>query len=248
MYLTQHEVISTEKVPFNYRVAGLGSRFLAWMIDAGLMVLIGFAGVMLANVLELMRGGLGMALASLWIFAVLWLYFMMFEWFWAGQTPGKRVVGIRTIDRQGTSISFFQSAVRNLVRWVDVLPVFYGVGFIIAACNAKHLRLGDWAAGTLVVHVERKPQLVRVLQGAATEPLPLSEPLVRQRLGSLTRPQKQVMLDLCLRRDQLRITDRAQLFRAVADYIRAQLDLHPAPHQSDERFVVQMAAVLGTGG
>lgn len=244
-----HEVITTEKVPFTYRVAGMGARFLAWLIDASLMSLIGFAGIAVgACVLERMLSGLGGAVLVLWIFALSVLYFLVFEWLWAGQTPGKRALGIRVIQFRGTSISFFQAAARNLVRMVDALPFFYGLGFVIAACNEKHLRLGDWAAGTLVVHVERKPRLVRALQGAAEEALPLSLPLVRQRLGQLTRPQKQVLLDLCLRRDQLRITDRAQLFRAVAEYIKEQLDLHPAALQSDEKFVVQLASVLSAGG
>jgi len=247
----RHEIITAEKVPFSYRVAGLGSRFLAWLTDVGLVVLLGFAGFCAASVFAALKPGLAMAVFSFWTFGLLWGYFVFFEWFWRGQTPGKRMLGIRVIQDDGTSINFYQAAVRNLLRVVDAmpwvlgfLPVCYGAGFAMAAANAKQRRLGDWAAGTLAVHVERQPKLVRALHDASREPLLLPESVVRQRLGQLTRPQKEVLLDLCLRRDQLRISDRAQLFRAAADYLKTRLDLPAAEHQSDEKFVLQLAAAL----
>ena len=76
--------------------------------------------------------GAGLTLIFLWRFALMWGYFLFFEWLWQGQTPGKRVLGIRVIRRNGTSLSFVQSALRNLVRFVDLMPGFYGVGFLAA--------------------------------------------------------------------------------------------------------------------
>ncbi len=244
--MDQFQVISTEKVPFAYRVAGLGSRFLAWLADAGIMVLLVFAGFMLGMVLEQGRAGLGLAAIQLAVFAVTWGYFLLFEWLWHGQTPGKRLLGIRVIQRSGTGISFFQSAVRNVVRVVDALPFFYAVGFAAAACNRYQRRLGDWAAGTLVVHVERRAGPVQVIADEPTA-VPSGEALARQRLAALTKPQTQTLLDLCLRRDQLRIADRARLFQAVAEHLKHGLDLAPGEHQSDEKFVLRMAALLGQG-
>jgi uncharacterized RDD family membrane protein YckC len=241
--MDQFQVISTEKVPFTYRVAGVGSRFLAWLADAGAMILLGFAGMMAGGVLEQGRAGLGLAVIQLWIFGVTWGYFLFFEWLWYGQTPGKRLLGIRVIQTNGTSVTFFQSAARNLVRVVDALPFLYALGFAAAASNRHQRRLGDWAAGTLVVHVERR---ARPIQAISESPAaPASEGLGRQRLGQLTKPQKQTLLDLCLRRDQLRIADRARLFRAVAEYFQQHLDLAPAEHQSDEKFVLQLVSWMG---
>src|SRR5439155_26337723 len=151
-----HEVITTEQVPFTYRVAGLGSRFLAWFIDGALIVVLDVAGVMAGSVLNAARPGLGQSLVYLWIFGVLWGYFLVFEWLWHRQTPGKRLLGIRVIQWRGTGIAFYQSAVRNLLRIVDALPFFYAVAGVVAACNRFQRRLGDFAANTLVVHVERK--------------------------------------------------------------------------------------------
>jgi uncharacterized RDD family membrane protein YckC len=242
-----HEVLTTEKVPFHYRVAGLGSRFAAWLIDMGMLALFLFAGGWFALTLEVGRQGLGLAVFFAVQFVLLWGYFTLFEWLWHGQTPGKRALGIRVISEEGTSVSFVQAAVRNVLRVADGLPVpflLYGLGFAVAACNRESRRLGDLAAGTLVVHVERRAKPIQALQDRAAEAPHLREALVRQRLGQLERQQKQTLLDLCLRRDQLRVADRARLFRATAEYFKTRLDLQPEAYQSDEKFVLQLAAVL----
>src|SRR5262249_55810189 len=217
-----HEVITTEKVPFSYRVAGIGSRFLAWLLDGLLIVLLLFAGLMFSPVLDSFKPGLGQAVFFIWMFVATNGYFLFFEWIWLGQTPGKRALGIRVIQDRGTRVSFFHSAVRNIVRFADMLPLFYALGFAVMMSHPKQRRLGDWAAGTLVVHVERKGKPIQALHEGG-EAGGLSEALARQRLGQLSREQKQTLLDLCLRRDQLRISDRAQMFRAVADYLRQKL-------------------------
>jgi hypothetical protein len=192
----------------------------------------------------------------LWTFALQWGYFLLFEWLWHGQTPGKRVVGIRVIDWQGTSISFGQSAVRNLLRAADglpilipdLLPLVYGVGFVVAACNRDHRRLGDLAANTLVVHVERRAKPIRALQEVASDEDTARNVLFRQRLSQFDRRQKQALLDLCLRRDQLRVEDRARLFREVAEFFKTRLELAPAQYQSEEKFILEVAGVLGERG
>jgi len=241
-----HEVITAEKVPFTYRVAGLGARFLAWLVDLGLIGMLGSAGALFGSVLEGIQPGLGMAVIALWIFGLMWGYFLCFEWLWLGQTPGKRLLGLRVIHERGTRISFFHAAVRNVLRVVDSLPWFlvlglYGFGFAVAICHPKQRRLGDWAAGTLVVHIERRARPIQALHQASEEP---RQALVRQRLLQLTREQQQTLFDLCLRRDQLRLSDRAQLFHAVAEYFRTELNVAPEEHQSDEKFLLQLAAQL----
>jgi uncharacterized RDD family membrane protein YckC len=240
-----HQVITTEKVPFSYRVAGLGSRFLAWLVDAGLIVILGTAGFCGGVVLERAREGMGLALIFLWIFILTWGYFLLFEWLWHGQTPGKRLLGVRVIQWQGTSVTFYQSAVRNVLRVVDSLPIFYALGFCAAACNRESRRLGDIAAGTLVVHTERKAKPIEALPDATGQTNAIRQPLIRQRLAQLEREQKQTLLDLSLRRNQLSVRDRARLFRVAAEFLQERLDLAPEQYVSDEKFVLQLAAMLG---
>jgi uncharacterized RDD family membrane protein YckC len=246
-----HEVITSEKVPLAFKVAGLGARFLAWLIDLAIIIFLMVVIAMLAQVYETMREGTGFALAMLGTFAIQWGYFLGFEWLWHGQTPGKRLLGIRVIDRQGTSISFGQAAVRNVLRVADglpllipdVVPVMYGVGFLVAALDREQRRLGDLAAGTLVVHVETQTAPLQALRHEAIGHAPKAQ-LFRQRLEQLSRPQKETLLDVCLRRDQLRVRERARLFAALTQYCRERLDLAPHEHQSDEKFVLQLAATL----
>jgi uncharacterized RDD family membrane protein YckC len=210
-----------------------------------------FIATVMAAVWEIAREGFGVAVWFLLTFIVQWGYFVVFEWLWHGQTPGKRIVGIRVIDLQGTSISLGQATARNVLRVVDglpllvpdIVPVMYGVGFLVAACNPEQRRLGDLAAGTLVVYVEAKNAPLLALQHGFAGEAPRMQ-FLRQRLEQLTRPQKATLLDLCLRRDQLRVRERARLFAAVTEYFRDHLDLAPEEHQSPEKFVLQVAAVL----
>jgi uncharacterized RDD family membrane protein YckC len=246
----RHQVLTTEKVPFSYRVAGLGSRFLAWLVDLFVIVGLVLIGAFTASVLSIGRPGLANALIIIWGFVVLWGYFLFFEWLWHGQTPGKALLGIRVIQWRGMAMTFFQSAVRNLLRVVDSLPVPAPLGpgllgFVVAACNREHRRLGDLAADTLVVHVERNVRPVLAVADARGEADRQRLALLRQRLSQLDREQKQTLLDLCLRRDQLRVLERARLFQAAAHFFEQRLDLVPDEYESAEKFVLQMAAVLG---
>jgi uncharacterized RDD family membrane protein YckC len=242
-----HQVVTTERVPFSYRVAGLGARFLAALVDVLVLVVLFFVGLVLGSVLELgARTGLGLTLFFFWQFALFWGYYLLFEWLWHGQTLGKRIVGIRVIRCNGTSLSFVQAGLRNLVRVVDLLPGFYGVGFLAALCNREQRRLGDLAADTLVVHVERRAPPIQAVLDAEADAARLAQ--WRQRLGRLDRSQRQTLLDLCLRRDQLRVAERAQLFRTAADHIKKRLEILPERYESDEKFVLKLGAILGERG
>src|SRR5262249_23244169 len=175
------------------------------------------------------------------------------EWLWHGQTLGKHLLGIRVITWQGTSMSFGQSFLRNMLRAVDgfppiPMPIFYTLGSIVAACNREHRRLGDLAAGTLVVHVEHRSKPIQAVQHVRGEAERTWRMHARQRLNQLDRTQKQTILDLCLRRDQLRVADRARLFHATSEFFQERLNLSPEQHQSDEKFVLALASEIGARG
>jgi uncharacterized RDD family membrane protein YckC len=246
-----HEVVTTEKVLLRYRVAGLGSRFLAWLVDAAIIGFLVVPGAFVMAVLEVARGGVGMAVFMLWLFLLQWGYFLLFEWRWRGQTPGKRLLGVRVIRLDGTSVSFFEAALRNLMRPADSLPWLalvgvYGVGFVRAARNREERRLGDLAAGTLVVHVQTRGQPIRALHETVRGDDRARRNLLRQRLEQLTREQQQTLLDVCLRRDQLQVQERTRLFGTITEHVKERLGLAPEEYQSDEKFVLELADVLNT--
>ena len=95
--------------------------------------------------------GWAMAVLILFLFALNWGYFVLFEAIWDGQTPGKRRLGIRVVQDGGYSVSFAASAVRNLARMIDMHPGMYAVGIASAAMSKSGKRLGDMLAGTIVV-------------------------------------------------------------------------------------------------
>ena len=81
-------------------------------------------------------------------------YFILFEWLLNGQTPGKRMLHVRVIKQGGYALRFFDTLLRNLLRVVDFLPLFYGVGLTSLLLTRDSQRLGDLVAGTLVVYQE----------------------------------------------------------------------------------------------
>ena len=162
--IDQLSIETPEQVSIRFPLAGMGSRFLAILIDSLLQGAVYFALVLLFVIVlsaapksaagVLSRNGEKWLLAGFILvnFVMYWGYFTLFEAFWNGQTPGKRLFRIRVIQTSGRQISFFEAMIRNLLRLVDILPSFYLVGVIAMACNRRHQRLGDLAAGTLVVH------------------------------------------------------------------------------------------------
>lgn len=164
----EYTIETPENVTFLYEVAGVGSRAIGAMIDVAIVgaLLMGllFAIAALANWLD-DRGvdpavlnapewaiNLFIALYFLLNFAIFWGYFLLFELFWNGQTPGKRVAKTRVVRDDGMPAGFAETAVRNLVRIIDWMPAFYGLGLLTMFLNNKSRRLGDYAGGTLVVH------------------------------------------------------------------------------------------------
>jgi uncharacterized RDD family membrane protein YckC len=169
-----------EAIAVAYDIAGIGTRFLAQVVDV--IALVGILGVAGAGIVLLgSLGSLGQTAAVILVlfgsFLVLFGYFTLYEFFWTGQTPGKRALEIRVIKISGYPIGFLDSFIRNLIRLVDYLPSAYGVGVITMFISTQSRRLGDYAAGTIVVRewAGSLPELpARALQEAAAGPTPVA--------------------------------------------------------------------------
>ena len=149
------EVETADHVVLRYTLAGVGNRGFAAVVDF-LVALLITAG------LEIGYGQIGApgeaalgGVIRLLLFVLGWSYFIVLEWLWNGQTLGKRSFGLRVISGDGSPAGFSAVFVRNLIRVVDFLPVFYGVGFLLIILTPKNQRLGDLAAGTYVVRAPR---------------------------------------------------------------------------------------------
>ncbi|MFZ5469237.1 MAG: RDD family protein [Myxococcota bacterium] len=157
----QLSLATPERVELSLPVAGIGFRSIAYLIDMALVLSVCIVAVFvfslfgdLLGVYESLSTWAKVA-ALLGAFATQWLYWTTAEVLWSGQTPGKRLMRIRVVRDDGSPVGFFESAVRNLCRVVDFLPVGYALGLLVMLVNPQHRRLGDVLAGTLLVHEER---------------------------------------------------------------------------------------------
>ena len=169
MLLDDRVTIATpEGVSLELVLAGVGSRFMARLLDTliqlGIIIALAFAiGATSAP-------GTFRAVARVLIFLVIFAYDVPFELWNGGRTIGKAAAGIRVTATDGDRIGFFSSAIRNIMRIVDFLPAFYAVGVTSMVSTKRDQRLGDLAAGTIVVR-DRFPGLASHQAAPATVPV-----------------------------------------------------------------------------
>lgn len=167
---TTYDIATPEGVELRLPVAGLASRSLAWLIDA----IIKFVILIIFSIVFQFLGDLGTGIMLLGMFLVLWFYNVLFEVLYHGATPGKRALGLRVMNSNGTPVGWSGSLIRNLIRSIDTLPGCYAFGCISVLLTKRFQRLGDLAAGTIVVYQE-KQQRAKPLTDA--EPMPARIPL-----------------------------------------------------------------------
>lgn len=150
----QLTVVTPENIELRFQMAGLYTRGLAQFYDIIYQIIASI--VLHASPIFIGFGGYGSrglygAYLILVYFAVFWCYYIFFELYFDGQTPGKRKFGIRVVTLQGGRVGFAASLARNIIRLVDFLPVFFLVGIVSLLFTERHQRLGDLAAGTIVI-------------------------------------------------------------------------------------------------
>jgi uncharacterized RDD family membrane protein YckC len=159
------EVRTGESIALRYELAGLGSRFLAVGIDVAIQLGLAIAIVIVLilasapvtravaalHLSEKTAQAVFIALVSLAVFVIFFGYFIIFELWWSGRTPGKRAVGIRVVRDAGFPLDPGAAVIRNVVRIVDFGLAFYALSAIVALVSRENKRLGDLAAGTIVV-------------------------------------------------------------------------------------------------
>lgn len=154
---TTHTIATPEGVELKLPVAGLASRSLAWLLDA----MIKFIILIAATITFELTGDFGVGLILITSFVILWFYNVLFEVLNHGATPGKRVLGLRVMNINGTPVGWTGSLIRNLIRFVDTLPGCYAFGCVSVLLSEQFQRLGDLAAGTIVVHHPKHATLAR---------------------------------------------------------------------------------------
>ena len=232
-------VVSTpERVSFDYQLAGIGTRAIAQLLD--LLILGGvILGVLLASVAIGQTGSNVVAylLAVIGGFVVTFGYFWACESFWSGQTVGKKVFRLRAVGDRGEPMTFVQAGIRNIVRVIDFLPYGYGVGMVTLFINGKGKRLGDLAAGTIVVKDSDALQLWQLPGGRA----PVASPPAQVPAFAPATPQELLLRRLdpelrrfvtsyARRRPELPLALRSQLAGQVQSNLKAAVPETFAEH------------------
>ena len=171
-------VATPERVSFDFQIAGLGTRAIAQIIDLLIVALVEaaviFFGIAAGTVAN--SGTVTGLVLIVFSFLNVFGYFWVSEALWSGQTIGKKAFRLRAVGDRGEPLTFMQAGIRNIVRIVDFLPYGYGIGMIVLFANGKGKRLGDIAAGTLVVKDSDQVRLWQLAGGsrsvAPAEPPP----------------------------------------------------------------------------
>jgi uncharacterized RDD family membrane protein YckC len=231
------KIDTPENVTFDYDVAGIGSRFLAALVDTalifllqGLLVGVVLLVVMLAfdtNIFDGEAFGWVLAILGILSFLFLWGYYIFFEILWNGQTPGKRWVGLRVIRMDGTPITASEAVIRNLVRIIDLLPSAYGVGVVTMFISENSRRVGDLVAGTLVVHDREVMAMNSVSPAMVNTWVSQSDVPDGFPLEKLSQYELQIIEEFLSRRREL--SNRVLLARHILTSILTRLEI---PHES----------------
>lgn len=238
-----YTVLTPEYVEFNFVLAGLMSRFLAWLLDTLVSGVLALALLTGLSVAEVVLGGVSSAMAFVVWFTIDWGYMIALEIAWSGQTIGKRVMGLRVLQESGVRVGFHQSLLRNLARLIDRIPLFYLVGGVAAVLSRSQQRLGDLLAGTIVVR-ERRLKIPAALERPEGDTSLLRDPEFQRQVSRLTDEEEATLLSAALRREELGMEARLTLFAALARRLEEELDLARPAHLSDEKLVLLVTAAL----
>ena len=206
---TRLRVETPEGIDLLLRPAGLVPRALAFAIDLGIR-----GAILLALFIGLsLFGDFGAGLGAILLFLVTWWYMVLFEVLNQGRSPGKQWLGLRVIHDDGTPVGWAASLTRNLLRFVDLLPFGYTLGILSCLNHPAFKRLGDLAAGTLVVYRDL-PAVISELPDVAAETAPIV----------LSRDERRAILAFAERQSSLSTARREELAGILADVLGVPAD------------------------
>ncbi len=244
---TELTIRTPEGIAFSYALAGPVSRCMAWVVDFCVMVFLATGVSTAMQAIGVVSPDLAKGFSVVAYFALFTGYGIVLEWFWRGRTIGKWVFKLRVMDADGFRLRFEQVVVRNLLRPVDALPLFYLVGGIACLVSRRAQRLGDLVAGTVVVHnrSHSEPDVEQLLGGKYNSLR--SHPHLAARLRQRATPEDARMaLQAILHREEFQPEARVALFRKIADHFRALVPFPPEVTETvpDEQYLRNVVDVL----
>ena len=239
-----------EHVGFQYALAGVGTRSMAFLVDTvirGLLILSVFVVFMLISKwFPALSPAVFADLPMNWIIAVGVLaygvldlgYFLIFEAMWSGQTPGKRFQKLRAIRIDGQPLGWIESAIRNILRAVDMVSGFYPLGLIVIFLSPRSQRIGDYAAGTVVI-IERRRRVPGNRTRLRTS-IKFQIPDIEVHLSTLEPGQYRILSSFLERRQQMDQSNRHELARDLACRLTERWGLVISKDVSHESFLEEV--------
>lgn len=238
-----------EGVEFALPLAGPFSRMLAYSIDLAVIVTLGTLLSRLLAPLQLFGLDTAQALITVFYFVLTLAYSAVSEWAWRGQTVGKRLFGLRVVEATGLRLEPSQVIVRNVMRFVDLLPGLYLLGAMSCVLSRRRQRLGDLVAGTAVIRTPKlaEPDLDQI-RGSKYNSLAEQRHLAARLRHKVTPEVARVALEALLRRGELDAASRLEMFHRLAEHFRSLVAYPPevVEQLSDEQYVRGVVEVLFT--
>jgi uncharacterized RDD family membrane protein YckC len=228
-------IATPEGVEVELTLAGIGSRFIAGAMDYTIQLVVIVA---MALILQ-PAGGAGAAIFTSGAFAMIFFYDVLFEVLGGGRTPGKRAGGLRVVRSGGRPITFSRSALRNILRLIDILPGMYAVGMTVIFISPRNQRVGDLAAGTYVVRDrigDPRPSRMAALPDIDTTPAETWD------VTAVSAEDVATVRAFLERRHDLRGESRRAIGGQLASRLRPRVGGVP-PNLSDEHFLELLEAV-----
>lgn len=241
------DIRTPEGIAFALPLAGPLARVMALAVDTACVMAVSMLASVAFGLFGLVGGDFVQALGTLVFFVLQVGYGILSEWLWRGQTLGKRMLQLRVVDASGLRLRLHQVVLRNLLRVVDALPMFYAVGGAAALLSRHYQRLGDLAANTVVVRLPKvsEPDLDR-LTGGKFNSLRSHPHLVARLRQKISADEAAVALQALLRRGEIEDVPRIALFGEMADHFRSAVEFPPECHEgiADEQYVRNVVDVL----
>jgi uncharacterized RDD family membrane protein YckC len=227
-------IATPEGVEVELILAGIGSRFIAGAIDFTIQLVV----IISLGLITRPAGDAGAAIFSSAAFAMIFFYDVLFEVLGRGRTPGKRWTGLRVVREGGRPITLARSALRNILRLIDILPGFYAVGMTTIFITSRNQRIGDLAAGTHVVRYRHGDQR-RMRESGLLDIDP--GPAVSWDVAAVSQDDVAAVRAFLERRYQLRAEHRVAIAGELASRLRPRVGGAP-PDVGDESFLELLVA------
>jgi uncharacterized RDD family membrane protein YckC len=248
-YEDRVSIATPEGVDVSLTLAGAASRFVSALVDLAIQTVILVAVALVLGIIGgAGLGGGGVAVALWFVISLLVVsgYDVLFEVLNGGRTPGKRMNGLRVVRVEGHPVGFLTSAIRNLLRPIDFLPSAYLLGAVLILATRKNQRIGDVAAGTLVVRerVGHVPELPRATPTLAPDE---ERPYASWDTSGISSEELAAVRQFLARRESIDWDARTRLAQTLADRLRPKVAGAPAG-LGGERFLEALVAAKSARG